>query len=505
MIGLDFFLPISFYLIQKQYEVRTRVRNKAGYAVAGQVVDLSLQKSHTKSTSVINEVTPPISSALVVDFPENYASSGIDYFKNSETQIHVDWEVTSSSGPSPFAEFRYQVYSQDSPDNPVVNWTSTGTLSEVTIRDLNLDANTTSPYIVQIAGYDAEGNVRKTKESPSLYIDHTPPHFPDDIQMEFIRSYGEDRVVFQCRQARDWFSDENSKPDLYARIDTLAAYQYKLFYAAKNPDSLSWQTIDTYPLPNCDHTTYKASDLIHIDLGLRPLKADMKLALRARNLHAANNNGFGEVKIVNIPQQEDKTPPTSPSFKIAGQDENGNIIFNMVTLAEDQESGVAGYNYTLMVCFEDQKIVRAFPQNSLQVDFPADSVYPGKRLVIPINHDSVDVRAMWLQVGLAGINASGVRGPYESDFICFPPTKPTLNASLDQVSIPGTEPYAILKFEVSTDPHPADFTVDMRFGTTVNGSEISSVGYLFGPSYGHTLKNSIHLPDSLTFGSPVYV
>ncbi len=505
---LDFFLPISYSLTQKDYEVRTRVRNRAGYAVAGQVVDFHFTRRDQQSTTQINEITSLSKFDYIissVEFPGNYSSIGLNYFMNSESQIHVDWDVNTSKGPSPFAEYRYKVYKQNTPENPVVDWTSTGTLSEVTIRDLNLNANTASPYIVQIAGYDANGTVHSTKESQPLYINHTPPHFPDDIQMEFISQYGQNQVIFKCRQARDWFSDENSNPNLNVRIDTLAAYQYKLYYTTENPDSISWQTIDSFALPTVNHETYKLSDVIHIDLGLGPLKADMRLALRARNLQAANNNGFGEVKIVSIPRQQDKTPPKAPSFNIAGKDENGNIILNIVSVAEDQESGVAGYNYELVSVFQDQKVIRAFPENALQVDFPADSVYPGKKLIIPLNHESMDVRGMWIGLYLTGVNYSGVFGDCDIGFIAFAPTKPVLNASVEQVSIPSSETYTILKFEVSTDSHPIDFTVDMKFGTTKNGSEITSVGYLFGPSYRHTLKNSIRLPDSLTFGSPVHI
>lgn len=506
--GLDFFLPVSWPPIRKQYEVRTRVRNKAGYEVAGQVVDLSLEKSVNRSSSTINETTPYSSYDYVItsiDYPDNYASRGVNYFKNSEFQIHVDWEVNTSKGPSPFAEYRYQVYKQDTPGNPIVDWTTTGTLTEVTIRDLNLNANTSSPYIVQIAGYDAEGQVRCTEESPALYIDHTPPHFPDDIQMDFIRPYGENRVIFECRQARDWFSDENSNPNLNKRIDTLAAYQYKLYYTNENPDSISWKTINGLALPIYGHESYKQNDFIHIDLGIRPIKADMKLALRAHNLHAGNNNGFGAVKVVNIPRQEDKTPPLAPSFNIAGKDESGNIVLNIVSVAEDQESGISGYNYKLVDVFQDQKVIRDFPENAIQVDFPADSVYPGKKLIIPLNHESLDVRGMWMGVYLTGVNYSGVFGGTDVDFIAFPPDKPVLNASLEHISIPGSKAYTILKFEVSTDPHPTDFTVDMKFGTTPNGSEITSVGYLFGPSFQNSLKNSARLSDSLTFGSSIYV
>lgn len=506
--GLDFFLPVSWPPIRRQYEVRTRVRNKAGYEVAGQVVDISLEKSVNRSSSTINETTPYSSYDYVIssiDFPHNYAKRGVNYFKNSESQIHVDWQVNTSKGPSPFAEHRYRVYKKDSPGNPIVDWTTTGTLTEVTIRDLNLNANTSSPYIVQIAGYDAEGQVRCTEESPPLYIDHTPPHFPDDIQMELIRPYGENRVIFECRQARDWFANEKSNPNLNVRIDTLAAYQYKLYYTNENPDSISWKTIDSFALPIYGHESYKQSDFIHIDLGIHPIRADMKLALRARNLHAANNNGFGEVKVVNIPQQEDKTPPQAPSFNIAGKDENGNIVLNIVSIAEDQESGIVGYNYKLVSVLQNQKVIRAFPENALQVDFSADSVYPGKQLIIPINHESLDVRGMWVGVYLTGVNNSGDFGGTDVDFICFAPDKPVLKASLQHLSFPGSEPYTRLQFGINTDPHPADFTVNMRFGTTPNGSEIGRVGYLFGPSYTNTLTNSMRLPDSLTYGSPVYV
>ncbi|MFO7889767.1 MAG: hypothetical protein R6V04_05435, partial [bacterium] len=506
--GLDFFLPVSWPPTRQQYEVRTRVRNKAGYEVAGQVVDLSLEKSVNKSSSTINETTPYSSNDYVIasiDFPRNYAKRGVNYFKNAESQIHVDWEVNTSKGPSPFAEYRYRVYKKDSPGNPIVDWTTTGTLTEVTIRDLNLNTNTTSPYIVQIAGYDAEGQVRCTEESPPLYIDHTPPHFPNDIQMELIRPYGENRVIFECRQARDWFSDENSNPNLNVRIDTLAAYQYKLYYTTEDPDSISWKTIDSFALPIYDHESYKQNDFVHIDLGIRPLKAGMKLALRARNLHAANNNGFGEVKVVSIPRQKDETAPTAPSLNIAGKDDNGNIILNIVTLSEDQESGVAGYNYKLIDYFKNQRIIRSLPQNALQVDFPADSVYPGKKLVIPLNHDSLDVRGMWIGVYLTGVNNSGVFGGTDVGFIAFPPDKPVLEASVEHVSIPGSDTYARIRFEIKTDPHPTDFTVNVRFGTTANGSELGSIGYLFGPSYKNSLTNSMRLPDSLTFGGRVYV
>jgi len=506
--GLDFFLPVTWPPIRKQYEIRTRVRNKAGYEVAGQVVDLSLEKSVNRSSSTINEATPYTSYDYVItsiDFPHNYAKRGVNYFKNSESQIHVDWEVNTSKGPSPFAEYRYRVYKKDSPGNPVVDWTTTGTLTEVTIRGLNLDANTTSPYIVQIAGYDAEGQVRCTEESPPLYIDHTPPHFPDDIQMEIIRPYGENRVVFECRQARDWFADENSNPNLNVRIDTLAAYQYKLYNTTADPDSISWKAIDSFALPIYDHESYKQNDFVHIDLGIRPLKADMKLALRARNLHAANNNGFGEVKVVSIPRQKDETAPTSPSFKIAGKDENDNIVLNIVSVGEDPESGVLGYNYRLVDFFKNQTSIRSFPKNALQVDFPADSVYPGKKLIIPLNHESLDVRGMWVGVYLTGVNYSGIYGGRDIDFIAFPPDIPVLEASVEHVSSPGSDTYARIKFEIKTDSHPTDFTVNMRFGTTPNGSEIGSVGYLFGPSYNNSLTNSMRLPDSLTFGSRVYV
>ncbi|MDZ7724199.1 MAG: hypothetical protein U5R06_15680 [candidate division KSB1 bacterium] len=506
--SLDFFLPVTWPPVQKQVNVRTRVRNKAGYEVAGQVVDIDLEKSINQSSSSIRKTTPYTSDDYViasVNFPDNYAGKGVNVFKNSGSQIHVDWDVNTSKGPSPFAEYRYQVYQQNSPGNPVVNWTSTGTLSEATIRDLRLNANTSSPYIVKVAGYDAEGTVRCTRESPPLYINQTAPHFPDDIQMQIIRPSGENRVVFQGKQARDWFSDENSRPGLYVRIDTLAAYQYKLYYENQNPDSVSWQTIDGYALPQYDHHAYKTGDAVHIDLGVFPYKADTKLALRARNLHAATDNGFGPVKTVDLPRQEDETPPLAPSFDIAGKDENGNILLNIVSPARDPESGIAGYQYRLVNYNNNQRSIRRFPRNALQVDFPADSVYPGKKLTIPLNHDSLNVRGMWVGVYLAGVNYSGARGGSDVDFIGFPPDKPELNASLQHMSIPGSDPYTILKFAINTDQHPADFSVNLKLGTTLNGSDIESVSYMFGPGYRNALENSIRLPDSLTFSSPIYV
>ena len=507
--GLDFLLPIGWPPSRKNYKVHTRIRNKAGYSVAGQAVSLDFEKEYQQSTSNINETTPYTDSDYVIssiDFPDHYIASGgfnLYYFKNTESQVHVDWQVNTSKGPSPFAEYRYKIYKQDSPGNPVVDWTTTGTLTGVIKRDLSLDANTVSPYIIQVAGIDAQGNVRDTRESPGLYIDHTPPHFPDDIEFELIK-YDEHRVVFKCKQARDWFADESSHPDLYVRIDTLAAYQYKLYYETENPDSIAWQRIDDFGFRGYNHLTYKRSDLIVIDLGMRPLKADMKLALRACNLNSSNNNGFGKETIVSIPRQDDKTPPSSPSFEIEGKDEHNNIVLKIIAPAKDPESGISGYNYKLVDYFNDQRVIRDCPETG-QIDFPVDSLAMDNKLVIPLDHDSLDFRGMWVQVYLTGVNYSGAFGMWDVDFICFPPGKPALDASLEHVSIPGSAPYTVLKFKVSTDPHASDFMVNMRCGTTENGREIEQVGYLFGPSYNHTLENSSRLPDSLTFGSPVYV
>jgi|GEM_PF-4294953 len=517
-IDLDFYPPLiqsGQTYAPRDMRIETRVRNRAGLAVQAQSVDLSL-RPRDMITGIPRSTVSSVSEGVVIAYGKprfsgypkvlNSASAywNAACYTNNDTTIHLEWSIVDQAGNDIshlFSDFEVGVLRADEGYPQAMEYRSVGTLKEYTLP-LDVEPNTSPPYVFGVRAKGPDDRFASLRLSDALFIDHTPPVFPNDMQASFETDPNLNRVIVRCAAARDELA-EPGKKQFSVSIDSLNGYEYKLFYDHEDPDTIGWNVLtlpETYAYYTPEYLKY--ATFIVIDAGTHPMKEGSNLMLRARSPRAVTFNGYSDPVIVPIPKQKDLSFPNPPVFTVAGFTENGDLRLHFEKPGADEESGILGYQVQIERASGTREVIRPYPESENTMDIPGDSVSAGRTVTCPLNLDMDAYAGVWLTVVLRTFNGSGVF-IQRSAAGCPPPPQAELWVGFHE-PVALKLPFALdCKMTIQTRPDP--YTLMLAFGSDSGKSDLGSRSYYIIENYPGRITDYIVLPESAGFGSAVFV
>ncbi|MBD3386429.1 hypothetical protein GF407_16090 [candidate division KSB1 bacterium] len=519
---LNYFMPIrSSDALYRDYKIKTRVRNYAGYTATTHNLDFRLSYHNPRTGVDLSSLQTETNTSPymwgAITFPEGKPSATVFhnntvdeyYYQFDSNNVTFEFEINDlldENAENQYIRMEAAIFTADDSKNPLVDYTAVPAVSPVTLRDLNLQANSENGYIIKMRGINGDGSADNFVPSPVFFIDQTPPGFKEPLSASFELSYNDKRVYVKCKKAREWFSSPNRKAYCDIIYD-LAAYQYKVYYDDEDPEQIAWKTIVDSELPyHWGGGVLNDIDMLVLNAGSYPMRDSCKLAIRAQN--PDNNLGWGPVSVISVPKHQDLTLPTPAEFQVIDHNDQNEIRVEIRVPAYDNESEISGYQYEISDFWDHQNIIRAYPDNVRIFDFPADSVNTGKILALPLERDIDELRALWLCISLKAINKDGL-SIQANEYYAIAPPKPELEAALipvDPTSVPERyEPPFTYGFVLSTPETVEYFTCDLRVGSTPGAKDLGHGPFLFGPESMFHIENTTRLPNRIGYDDTVYV
>ena len=178
--------------VEEDFSFKFRVRGGAGASLTQTLqipVPFGNRDVGTEHTYTLEDNTPPYTPSVSLPYPRKtigpHQSSQERYSRNTQ-EIHASW--SSSDPESDISEYLYQVAHKTwmwvpggwwgggyflPTYEPLMDWTSAATITEMTIRGLHLEHN--ERYVVRVLAINGEGDTSDVGVSTELVIDTTAP------------------------------------------------------------------------------------------------------------------------------------------------------------------------------------------------------------------------------------------------------------------------------------------------------------------------------------------
>ncbi len=298
------------------YDIYIKARGKGGYTITRQgVVEVNYWAGGPTIVNNITSIdTTPPTTPVVYDDGE---------FTSSTEMLHATWQA--SDPQSGIQEYYYSVgevfcdpflhFMHYMPT--VKNWTSAGGMTELNIRNLNLENGKT--YYIAVKAVNGEGMTGPMGLSDGITVDVTPPPTPEIITL--TRSYyqGPQTIFLRWQEVVDSQS-------------VVTAYEYALGTAPFATDLKDWTQISpVFKRVYIPNLLLREGDTVYAQV---------------RAVNAVNMRSDPDTAMLVI-HFNDMTPPTEPVVEASRNPRTGRINVSWQP-SEDHESGIVEYQYRVL-------------------------------------------------------------------------------------------------------------------------------------------------------------